>query len=50
MSAGSFLYIALVDLMPELHAGREGSTVWLQMGCLGLGAAAMAVLAHLWGG
>ena len=48
VSAGSFLYIALVDLMPELHANRGGDRVWWQMACLGAGAAAMAALAHLW--
>ena len=37
-AAGGFIYIALVDLIPELHKRRKPKEGWLQFGliCLGL--------------
>ncbi len=50
VSAGSFLYIALVDLLPEMHATRRAGNVWWQLVCLCGGAVLMAVAAHAEGG
>ncbi len=49
VSAATFLYIALVDLVPELQATRRGSAIWGQIVCLAAGAALMAVLIQLSG-
>jgi zinc and cadmium transporter len=47
VSAGSFLYIALVDLLPELNSEqRAGAVVW-QIVCLVLGVALAVALTHL---
>jgi zinc and cadmium transporter len=42
ISAGSFFYIALVDLLPQMHTTRRDAQLWAQLVCLGVGAAAMA--------
>ena len=47
VSAGSFLYIALVDLMPELQGERRPSAVALQVLCLLAGVALALGLARL---
>ena len=47
VSAGTFLYIALVDLFPELHSHQQGSALWRQTVCLLAGAGLVALLAHL---
>ena len=47
VSAATFLYIALVDLVPELQANRRGHAIWWQIVCLGAGAAVMTILVHL---
>lgn len=47
VSAGTFLYIALVDLLPELHATRQSGRTWWQIACLTGGAALMALLTYL---
>jgi zinc and cadmium transporter len=47
VSAATFLYIALVDLLPELHITRHGRRLWWQIFCLGAGAALMAALTQL---
>lgn len=44
VSAGSFLYIALTDLIPEVHARQAANRVWLEVGCLLGGAALMSLL------
>ncbi len=49
VSAATFLYIALVDLVPELQANRHGRAIWGQIVCLAAGAALMAVLVQLSG-
>lgn len=47
ISAATFLYIALVDLVPELQANHRGHGLWWQILCLGAGAALMTLLVHL---
>ncbi len=47
VSAATFLYIALVDLVPELQANRQGNGIWWQIVCLGAGAALVSALVHL---
>jgi len=47
VSAGSFLYISLVDLLPELFQARQKQTVAWQMVCLAAGAALAIGLTHL---
>lgn len=47
VSAATFLYIALVDLVPELQANRRGNGIWWQIICLGAGAVLMSVLVHM---
>lgn len=37
ISAGSFLYIAGVNLLPELQTELPARTVWMQLLCLGVG-------------
>ena len=49
VSAGSFLYIALVDLLPEMHAARRSDNVWGQILCLCGGAVLIALLAQVGG-
>jgi zinc and cadmium transporter len=47
VSAGSFLYIALVDLLPELQGERQVSTVLWQLICLAAGVALAVGLTQL---
>jgi zinc and cadmium transporter len=47
VSAGSFLYIALVDLLPELRAERKPSAVLGQLAALAIGVALALALTHL---
>ena len=47
ISAGSFLYIALVNLLPELQVECRGSRVAAQLGCVGLGVALVLLVAGL---
>ena len=47
ISAGSFLYIALVNLMPELHAAARLRSVLLQLLCMTAGALLVALIAHI---
>jgi zinc and cadmium transporter len=47
VSAGSFLYIALVDLMPELQGERRPAAVALQIACLLAGVALALGLTRL---
>lgn len=47
VSAASFLYIALVDLVPELHAHRRSRRAWWEIACLIGGAALIAAVIHL---
>ena len=47
ISAGSFLYIALVNLMPELHAAARLGSVLLQLACMTAGALLVALIAHI---
>jgi zinc and cadmium transporter len=44
ISAGSFLYIALTDLIPEVHARQGANRMWMEVGCLLGGAALMSLL------
>ena len=46
VSAGSFLYIALVDLFPEMHATRRAGDIGWQLACLCAGALFMALVVH----
>ena len=47
VSAASFLYIALVDLVPELQSHRRTGRMWWEIACLLGGAALIAVVIHL---
>ena len=47
VSAATFLYIALADLVPELQANRQGRGFWWQIVCLLAGAALTTALVHL---
>ncbi len=47
ISAGSFLYIALVNLMPELHAAARIGSVLLQLLFMTVGALLVALIARL---
>ena len=47
ISAGSFLYIALVNLLPELQVECRGSRVAAQLGCVGLGVGLVMLVAGL---
>ncbi len=47
VSAGSFLYVALVDLLPELNTERRAGAVAWQVICLVLGVALAVALTHL---
>lgn len=47
VSAGSFLYISLVDLLPELQAERRRSVVILQILCLATGVALALALTSI---
>jgi zinc and cadmium transporter len=49
VSAGSFLYISLVDLLPELQSERRPSAVLLQIACLAAGIALALGLTHMRG-
>ena len=40
-AAGGFIYIALVDLIPELHKRRKPKEAWLQFMFIGLGVVAL---------
>lgn len=44
ISAATFLYVALADLIPELHAHHRVSRQWLEVVCLLGGAAVMTLL------
>lgn len=46
VSAASFLYIALVDLLPEIQSRRETGRMWWELACLLGGAALIAALIH----
>ena len=46
VSAATFLYIALADLVPELHAHRRARRIWGEIVCLLGGAALMVAFAH----
>jgi zinc and cadmium transporter len=47
VSAASFLYIALVDLLPELRSERKPSAVLGQLAALAIGVALALALTHL---
>jgi zinc and cadmium transporter len=47
VSAGSFLYISLVDLLPELQNERRPSAVFWQIFCLAIGIVLALGLTHL---
>jgi zinc and cadmium transporter len=47
VSAGSFLYISLVDLMPELQSERRPAVVAMQVACLLIGVALALGLTRL---
>ncbi len=47
VSAGSFLYISLVDLLPELHTERRPKAVLGQIVCLAAGIALALGLTHI---
>lgn len=47
VSAATFLYIALADLVPELHGHHKGRQMWAEIACLCGGAALIAVVIHL---
>lgn len=47
VSAGSFLYISLVDLLPELFREGMGESMWWQVVAIGIGVALGTVLARL---
>jgi len=47
ISAGSFLYIALVNLLPELQLESRTGAVVAQLGCVGLGVALVLLVAGL---
>ena len=47
ISAGSFLYIALVNLLPELQVECRGWRVAAQLACVGLGVALVLVVAGM---
>jgi zinc and cadmium transporter len=47
VSAGSFLYISLVDLLPELQSERKPAAVFLQLVCLVIGVALAIGLTRL---
>lgn len=44
VSAATFLYVALADLIPELHARSRAGRQWLEVACLLGGAALMTLL------
>lgn len=44
LAAGGFIYIALSDLVPELHKDRRGKALFLQIAMIVVGVAAMAAL------
>ncbi len=47
VSAASFLYIALVDLVPEVQSQRKSGRMWWEIACLVGGAGLIAAIIHL---
>ncbi|NDB10869.1 MAG: ZIP family metal transporter, partial [Betaproteobacteria bacterium] len=45
LSAAAFIYVALADLVPDMHKQRQAAESFVQLGLIGLGVLAI-MLAH----